>query len=176
MRPMFSVEKVGIDAGGSALEVTARLPAWPPTLMPTVSAMAAVNRTAVSVRLVIIPSGPPEGGPYRTCSVRLQPDLWIRRRSCRRRARCERRTVRQFYADDAPYRRAVLNRLEHDGHFIACFKRASRPAALRHPHGILCFERPVASLPRVILRVDLQEAMRVGPDPLGDRAGERDLL
>src|ERR1043165_1368357 len=53
MRPMFSVEKVGIDAGGSALAVTARLPDWPPTLMPTSSAMTAVRRTALAVRVVI---------------------------------------------------------------------------------------------------------------------------
>src|SRR5438874_2086268 len=65
MRPMFSVEKVGIDAGGNALAVVARLPACPPTLMPTTNAIAAVRRTAVIVRLVIVASGPPEGGPHR---------------------------------------------------------------------------------------------------------------
>jgi hypothetical protein len=53
---MFSVENVGIDDGGSALAVTARLPVWPPTLMPTSSAMAAVKRTAVIVRLFIVSS------------------------------------------------------------------------------------------------------------------------
>src|ERR1041385_5430387 len=56
MRPMFSVENVGIDDGGSALAVTARLPDWPPTLMPTSSAMAAVKRTAVVVRLFMVSS------------------------------------------------------------------------------------------------------------------------
>src|SRR5437763_13315640 len=63
MRPMFSVEKVGIDAGGSALVVTARLPAWPPTFIPTPNAIAAVRRTAVIVRLFIIASDPPAADP-----------------------------------------------------------------------------------------------------------------
>jgi hypothetical protein len=53
---MFSVEKVGIEAGGSALVVTARLPDCPPTRMPTSSAIAAVRRTAFIIRILIVAS------------------------------------------------------------------------------------------------------------------------
>src|ERR1044072_6801812 len=141
MRPRFSVEKVGIDAGGSALDVIARLPAWPPTLMPTVSAMAALSRTAVSVRLVIVAS-----------FYVLLAGWWCRRR----RARLQRRPIRQLDADDAPDRPSVLHRLDDDGDLIADLERASRPASLRHAGGILRLERPVADLPGVVLRVETQ--------------------
>src|SRR6185503_11654545 len=179
MRPRLSVEKVGIDAGGSALAVVARLPPWPPTVMPTVNAMAAVRNTAVIIRLVIGSSGKFAPQIIVQWAVRSgQPavvllDGW---RSVRQVARAERRAVGQHDADDAPDGGAVLDRLEHHRHLIADLERLPRPATLRHRGGVLRFERPVAHAARVVHRIDLEEAMRVGPDPLGDAPLQRHLL
>src|ERR1044072_6591058 len=54
MRPRFSVENVGIAAGGNAVAVDARLPVWPPTSIPTSKAITAVRSTAVPVRFVMV--------------------------------------------------------------------------------------------------------------------------
>src|ERR1041385_3112560 len=154
MRPMFSVEKVGIDAGGSALAVTARLPDWPPTLMPTSSAMTAVRRTALAVRVVI------------DSPLNLRPQILLLRggrRVGRPITRFERGAVGQGRPPDAANRRAVVHRLDDDGHLVAALEGISRPAALRHPGGVLRLERPVAHSAGVVHGVDLEEAMRVRP-------------
>jgi hypothetical protein len=56
MRPRFSVEKVGIDAGGMAPELF-ELPAdCAPSRMLISSMVAAVNKIALVVRIVIVAS------------------------------------------------------------------------------------------------------------------------
>src|SRR5882672_9951855 len=170
MRARLSVANVGIDAGGSALAVVARLPPWPPTLMPTSSAMAAVRNTAVIIRLVIGSSAEIRAIDH------SRSHLLTRWRVVRQIPGAERRAVGQHHAHDAADGSAVLDRLEHHGDLIADLERLPRPAALRHGRRVLRFERPVAHAARVVHRIDLEEAMRVGPDPLRDRPFHRDAL
>ena len=56
MRPRFSVEKVGIDAGGIAPEVFALPADCPPSRMLISSIIAAVNKTVFVVRIVMVAS------------------------------------------------------------------------------------------------------------------------
>src|SRR5262245_2602337 len=81
-------------------------------------------------------------------------------------------SVRQQYRDDTSYRLPALDRFERHSDLISRLERPFAPASLDHVRGVAGLDDPVDDLAGLILDVELQPAMRVGPIPLGDCSGQ----
>src|SRR5688572_4885911 len=85
-------------------------------------------------------------------------------------------SVGQRDRTDAADRRAALDRFERNRHLIARLEQQPAPPSLHQVGGVGGFDDPVDALAVGVLHVELQPAMRVGPDPFGDNALELERL
>src|SRR5690348_10356418 len=75
--------------------------------------------------------------------------------------------------DDAAHRAAILGRGHRDGHFISGLERALRPSHFAHGRHVVGLHHPVLYFAFFVFRVDLQQAMRIGPEPFRHHALHR---
>ena len=88
----------------------------------------------------------------------------------------QRLPIGQHHGNDAPKRQAILDGEHSDGHFVANFERAFTPAGVRHGHRILRLSNPMDHLPVIVFYIELQQAMRIGPEPFRDRPFQSNFL
>ena len=69
--------------------------------------------------------------------------------------------------------RAILGGMEGDGDRVAGLQAGFLPTGARQPHRMVQFDRPVPHFARVVLGVEMQEAMRISPVQTGYGALER---
>ena len=114
-----------------------------------------------------------EAGPaWRVIAASLRlPPSGNRRRACD-----EGLAIREHGLQDAPEWLAILDGFDRDRHCIPRRERLLAPAEGDHVWRRLGFCHPVNHLAVVTFDVDSQEAMRVGPEPLRDRAFDGDSL
>jgi hypothetical protein len=85
-------------------------------------------------------------------------------------------TVRELDLDDAPDRPATLDGSHGDRDLIPGLEALVGPSAVLHVRRIARFHDPVHDLSVITLDVELQERVRIGPDPLRDDAFQDQTL
>ena len=84
--------------------------------------------------------------------------------------------VRECDLQDAAGRAAIFDRLDNDRNFIARFEGLLGPAEIGHVRRIARFGDPMYDFALVVLRIEFQEAVRIGPEPLRDCSGQSEFF
>src|SRR6266850_3627457 len=85
-------------------------------------------------------------------------------------------TIGKLNLDDAPDRLAALDRPHGHRDLVSCLEAPDAPPAVDHVGRITRFHDPAHRLPVLTFYVELQEGVRIGPDPLHDGAFQHKAL
>ena len=77
--------------------------------------------------------------------------------------------VGEYDLEDAPDRLAILHWFYRDGDFISRLKGLFSPATLHHIRRVIRLRCPMCDVAAIILHIEFQEAMGIGPKPFRDR-------